>query len=254
MMNTLENIVVTDVQPPFIVHSEKDRRFQMTDRPSYGLSLCMGGKITYTMNGRDSISEPDCAVLLPKGGTYTLFGDREGLFPVINFQCEQLRCDEIMVFPLENPQACIQDFETLKNMFLYDKNRLKIYSVFYELLSKVSPDHAKRHTPIDSVVRFIEDNIKNPMLSNTGLAKQIGISEVYLRKLFLAYYNITPKQYVLDLRIRKAKQLLCDTQLAVSTIAEECGFASVYHFCRVFKSKTGTTPTEYAGIHKVYQI
>ena len=253
-MSALENIIVTDVQQPFIVHSEKDRKFQMTDRPSYGLSLCMSGKITYTMDGKDFVSEPECAVLLPKGGTYSLFGDKEGMFPVINFQCENFSCDEIMVFSLENPQACIQDFDTLRNLFLYGKDRLKIYSVFYELLSKVSSDHTQRHTPIDPVIRFIERNIKNPILSNTELAKQIGISEVYLRKLFLAYYTITPKQYILDIRIRKAKQLLCDTQLSVSAIAEECGFSSVYHFCRAFKNKTGTTPTEYAGIHKVYQI
>ena len=75
-----------------------------------------------------------------------------------------------------------------------------------------------------------------------------------MRKLFLSYYHITPKQYVLDIRIRKAKQLLCDTPFSVTAIAEECGFSSVYHFCRVFKEKTGFTPTEYANLNKIYQI
>ena len=35
---------------------------------------------------------------------------------------------------------------------------------------------------------------------------------------------------------------------------EECGFSSVYHFCRAFKNKTGMTPTEYANLNKIYQI
>jgi AraC-like DNA-binding protein len=253
-MNNLDNIIITNIHPPIVVHSEKGRRFQMTDRSSYGLSLCASGKITYTMNGKTYISYQRNAVLLPQGGTYTLFGDAEGFFPVINFKCKNFNCNEIMVFKLENPQAFLKSFDALKNLFLYDKNHLKIYSAFYELLSKIYYENLEKHTPLDSAIQFIAKNIQNSALSNTCIAKQIGISEVYLRKLFLSYYHITPKQYVLDIRIRKAKQLLCDTPFSVTAIAEECGFSSVYHFCRVFKEKTGFTPTEYANLNKIYQI
>lgn len=226
----------------------------MTNRHSYGLSLCISGQITYTMNGKKYISNQSNAVILPQGGSYTLFGDKEGLFPVINFKCENLNCDEIIVFPLENPQACIQSFKVLTNLFLHNESSLKIYSAFYELLSKVFPANSPKNTPLDSVIQYIEENIQNPELSNTELASQIGISEVYLRKLFLAHYNITPRQHILDIRIRKAKQLLCDTPLTVATIAEKCGFSSVYHFCRMFKQRTGLTPTQYAANNKVYKI
>jgi len=226
----------------------------MTDRSSYGLSLCASGKITYTMNGKTYISHQRNAVLLPQGGTYTLFGDAEGLFPVINFECKNFNCNEIMVFKLENPQAFLKSFEALKNLFLSNKNHLKIYSGFYELLNKIYYENLEKHTPLDSAIQFIDKNIQNSALSNTCIAKQIGISEVYLRKLFLSYYHITPKQYVLDIRIRKAKQLLCDTPFSVTAIAEECGFSSVYHFCRAFKNKTGMAPTEYANLNKIYQI
>ena len=137
---------------------------------------------------------------------------------------------------------------------MFHKNHLKIYSGFYELLDKIYYENSKKHTPHDSAIQFIAKNIQNSALSNICIAKQIGISEVYLRKLFLSYYHITPKQYVLDIRIRKAKQLLCDTPFSVTAIAEECGFSSVYHFCRAFKEKTGMRPTEYANLNKIYQI
>lgn len=253
-MDNLDNIVITDIQTPIVVHSEKGRKFQMTNRQSYGLSLCISGQITYTMNGENYISHQNNAVLLPQGGTYSLFGDMEGLFPVINFKCKNFNCNEIMVFKLENPQAFLRNFETLKNLFLYDKNHLKIYSVFYELLSKIYHENSHKHTLLDSAIQFIAENTQNPVLSNSCIAKQIGISEVYLRKLFLSYHHVTPKQYVLDIRIRKAKQLLCDTPFSVTVIAEECGFSSVYHFCRAFKKKTGMTPTKYANLNKIYQI
>ena len=253
-MNNLDNIVITDIEIPIVVHSKKGRKFQMTNRQSYGLSLCISGQVTYTMNGENYISDQNKAVLLPQGGTYSLFGDAEGLFPVINFKCKNFNCNEIMVFKLENPQAFLKSFEALKNLFLDDKNHLKIYSVFYELLSKIYYENSQKHTLLDSAIQFIAENTQNPTLSNTCIAKQIGISEVYLRKLFLSYYHITPKQYVLDIRIRKAKQLLCDTPFSVTAISEECGFSSVYHFCRAFKNKTGMTPTEYANLNKIYQI
>jgi AraC-like DNA-binding protein len=253
-MNNLDNIVITDIEIPIVVHSKKGRKLQMTNRQSYGLSLCISGQVTYTMNGENYISDQNKAVLLPKGGTYSLQGDKEGLFPVVNFKCENFNCKEIVVVPLENSQACIKDFETLKDLFLHDKNHLKIYSAFYELLYKVSSANLRKKHPLASVIKYIAENIQSPELSNTCLAKQIGISEVYLRKLFSAHYNITPKQYVLDVRIRKAKQMLRDTPFTIATIAEACGFSSVYHFCRAFKQRTGLTPTEYAANNKVLKI
>jgi len=220
-MNVLENIIVTDIEPPIVVHSQKGREFKMTDRYSFGLSLCISGQITYTMNEKKYISNQSNAVILPQGGNYTLYGDDEGLFPVINFKCENFDSDQITVFSLENPQACIQIFDTLKGLFLHNESHLKIYSSFYTLLSKVSSATSHKYAPLDSVVSYIAENIQIPELSNTILAKQIGISEIYLRKLFLSHYNIAPKQYILNMRIRKAQQMLCDTPFTVTAIAEE---------------------------------
>lgn len=253
-MNILDNIVVTQIQPPIVVHSEKGREFRMTDRHSYGLSLCISGQITYTMNGKKYISNQSNGVILPQGGTYTLFGDKEGLFPVVNFKCNNFNFDEIMVLPLENPQACIRNFETLKSLFLHNESRLNMYSSFYELLSNVSSANSHKHTPLDPVIKYIAENIQNPELSNVCLASQIDISEVYLRKLFLTHYNRTPKQYILDIRLQKAKQLLTDTPFSVTAIAEECGFSSVFHFCRAFKQKVGMTPTEFSNLYRIREI
>ena len=253
-MSILDNILITAVETPIVVHSEKGRKFQMKDRSCYGLSLCASGQITYTMNQKKYISNQNNAILLPQGGAYSLYGDKDGIFPVVNFNCKNLNCSEIVVLPLENPQSCIKIFESLKDLFLQDANNLKIYHTFYELLDNVSSATSQKHNPLDPVTKYIVENIQSPELSNTCLARQLGISEVYLRKLFSVHYNSTPKQYILDIRIRKAKQMLRDTPFTVSAIAEACGFASVYHFCRVFKQRTGTTPTQYANENRIFKI
>lgn len=245
-MQLFENIVVTDIYAPVPVFSEKGRVFSMKNRESHGLSFCAGGQITYTQNGRTYVGHAGNVVLLPKDATYSLYGDKEGLFHVINFQCENLDCQEITVIPLHNPKVCLHKLHTLSQQFLFNNKRLKIYSLFYELVEQIQWQQSAVANPISSVMNYLEQHISDPELSNETLATHLGISEVYFRKLFKAQYGMTPKQYILDVRIGKAKQLLPDRTYSVTAIAEQCGFSGVYHFCKIFKQKTGLTPTEYA--------
>lgn len=247
-------LVLTEIKPPINVHSLRNRVFEMYDRPSYGLSLCYAGQITYTMNGIKYVSDPNHVVFLPQGKNYSLYGDREGWFPVINFKCDDFCCETINSLRIDNMQACLKDFETINKLFLQNDNRLEIFSVFYDLLHKIAEEQRKSKTILAPVMQYIDMNIGEAKLTNADLAKQIGISEVYLRKLFLKEWGISPRQYILDLRIRKAKQLLSNTPFTVTAIAEECGFASLYHFCRTFRDRTGVTPLEYARKNKLELI
>ena len=253
-MFSFNNTVVTDIRNVTVVHSPKGHHYEMGNRSCFGLSFCMDGQITYTMNGKKYVSNQGNAIVLPQGGSYSLINDKEGLFPVINFSCTGLDCKEITVLPMHDPQGCIQCFRVLQQLILRNESQLKKYSVFYDLLDRLS--HPEKQTPelLQFIMKYIDEHIQDPTLSNTQLAKLIGISEVYLRKLFQSHYHTTPRQYILELRIRKAKQLLVDTPFTVATIAEECGFSSVYHFCRSFKQHTGQTPTQYAAENKTYQI
>jgi len=237
-----------------VVHAKKGHYYEMDNRTYFGLSFCMGGQITYTMNRKKYVSSQGNAILLPQGGSYFLIGDKEGLFPVIDFSCTGLDCKEITVLPLDDPQGCIKRFNALRQLMLRNDSHLKKYSAFYDLLDQLTAP--KKQTPelLHFIMKYLDDHIQDPTLSNDQLAKHIGISEVYLRKLFQSHYHTTPRQYILDMRIRKARQLLVDTPFTVATIAEECGFSSVYHFCRSFRQRTGQTPTQYAVEHKIYQI
>jgi AraC-like DNA-binding protein len=253
-MISFDELVVTSIRQPTVVHTKKGTRFTMENRPYFGVCFSMGGQITYNMNGKKYVSNQSNAVLLPKGGTYTLYGNAEGVFPVINFTCTDFFCDEIMVFPLEQPESCIKSVEALRYLFQHNGSPLEIYGSFYNLLSKIFSVRAKMPATLAFVVEYIEENIQDPNLSNVALAKKMGISEVYLRKLFLSHCGMTPRQYVLEERFKKAKQMLVDTPFTVASISEDCGFASVYHFCRTFKKRIGMTPTQYAEENKIYKI
>lgn len=250
-MSLLENILVTEIEPPIVVLFEKSKKVYMKDRWCFGISLCKSGQIIYKMNGKNFVCNEGKAVILPQGQTYSIAGNKEGLFPVVNFKCENLDCNEITLINLENPKACINDFEVLKNLFTNNENLVKKMAAFYKLLDDMSPKKFSKATILQPAIDFIEQNLSVPILSNTELAKHIGISEVYLRKLFKTHYKTTPKQYILEKRLQKAMQLLLETPYTVTAISQDCGFSSPYHFCRAFKAKTGHTPAEYRKEFKI---
>ena len=211
-MDLFNEIVVTYlVNPPKVAYMEKGHRYQTLNRECFGLVLCLEGEAAYTMDGRTYVSNKDNALILPKGGSYTRFGVTEGLFAIVNFQAKELPDTDILTFPLQNYQECLEDFEALRKLCLRQNSHLKAYSVFYRLLEKVFAASMSKATPLDPILQYIEENLSNPDISNTTLAKQMEISEIYFRKLFAAHYGVTPRQYILDLRMQKAKQLLTDT-------------------------------------------
>lgn len=252
-MNTLNKITVTDIKELFTVLSPKGRNETIKNRKSYGLSFCTEGKITYEIGGKQAVSDENHAVILPKGQSYSLRGDKTGKFPVINFDCKEFLCNEVISLPIQSSDTYIKDFEKMKALSLFEENRAKMMSVFYDILHRLSTESSVRNVILPAI-RYIESNYQNPKLSNAELAEKCNISEVYFRKIFTETYKTTPKQFIVDIRINKAKQLLSDGFLNIGAVAEECGFSNQYHFCRLFKEKTGFTPTEYVKQNRIYKI
>lgn len=251
-MDHLSKIVVTDIKETLTVSSPKGRFEKINNRKSYGISFCISGQITYTHRGEKFVSDPEHAVILPQGQSYTLFGDKQGVFPVINFTCADFLCDTITVLPIRDNGFFIRDYEQMKALSLFGGNRAKIMSIFYNMLHRLSYDAL--YNPIMPALKYIEENYQNANLTNAMLARVCKISEIYFRKLFTAQFQTTPKQFIIDLRIQKAKQLLSEGVLKINAVSELCGFSNPYHFCRVFKEKTGCTPTEYMKQNRIYKI
>jgi AraC-like DNA-binding protein len=250
-MELLQNLTVTGNLEVVTVRQIKGTGAEIKNRPNYGLSFCYEGQITYTLDGVDYISDPNCAIILPKGRTYSLRIDKGGFFPLINFDSDGFLCDQHIVLPLKNPSVLIKEFEYIKKLSLFEKNRPKMMSAFYALIDGIISQTDEGGSVISGAVAYLEANLSDPTLNNETLAKQANISEVYFRQLFLRQYGITPRQYIINARIAKAKQILSSGNKKISAVAEECGFVSVYHFCRCFKDKCGMTATEYMDSNRV---
>jgi transcriptional regulator GlxA family with amidase domain len=73
---------------------------------------------------------------------------------------------------------------------------------------------------------------------------------VYLNRIFKEYTHQTIHQFLINLRLNKAKELLLTTLLDITKISEEVGFLSYTHFIKVFREKFEIPPQQYRKAHK----
>ncbi len=254
-MKNLNDIVITHIQDAYVVNAYPGKRIAINNRQWYGLSFCESGKITYTHRGMKTISTPKVAVILPMHETYELYNNEGGDFPLINFYCENNDfTNKFICIPIQSLDGYLNDFEKIRKNTKAKEDRLKSISVLYDIFYNLSLEQQDPHGIINNIKQYINKNIRNPKLSNQIIAEYVNISEVYLRKLFKKKYNITPKQYILDRRIDLAKQLLSQSGDNITSVSEQCGFSNVFHFCRIFKKKTGRTPSDYRDTHRFIGI
>ncbi len=249
----LQNTVVTDIVDVVTVYSPRGRRYKVKNRFCYALSFCIDdGQITYTQNGVPYIENRTHAVILPQGQSYSLFGNANGAFPVINFFSLYRICDTITVLEVHNSEFLIRCYEEIKKLHTTGGNRAKIFSLFYEMLSELTSK--RKDTIIGPALDFLYDNYHLPNITNAQLAGICSISEVYFRKCFKANLGTSPKQFLLTLRLQKAKLLLAEGIQKITAIANACGFESSAHFCRTFKEQVGMTPSEYRQKNQIDHI
>lgn len=248
----IQNTVITEILGVGTVYSPKGRRVEMKNRPCYGLSLCMDGQITYTHNGREYVSDRDHAIILPMGQSYSIRGDRTGDFPVINFLSLHPICDTVTVLEVGNRELLLKNYEEMKHLFIYKNYRAKLISLFYEMLHELSQQ--ENAGELHGALKYIYENYHLPEITNARLAEECRISEVYFRRLFKERFQVSPKQFIIALRLQKAKQLLSEGGQKIWAISEACGFASAYHFCRAFKQHTGMTPNQFRKQNQTFEL
>lgn len=106
------------------------------------------------------------------------------------------------------------------------------------LLARIGSGH---EALLDAAV-FMEMNIEEP-LSLDELAEQVGLSLRQLERLFKRYLDTTPAQHYLNLRLRRAREFLLQTNMTVMEVTVACGFHSSSHFCKSYRSLFGYPPS-----------
>lgn len=102
----------------------------------------------------------------------------------------------------------------------------------------------KRHWIMDQVLQYVEENY-HTALSTKDIAQRFFINASYFSKLFHDQMGCTFSDYLISVRIEKAKVMLTQTNMKLYDIAYAVGYSNVQYFSTIFKEKEGTTPSRY---------
>lgn len=92
-----------------------------------------------------------------------------------------------------------------------------------------------------AMVRLVLENLEKP-LRNADITAVTGLHENYALGLFTRIMQVPLKQFVLRMRLMRARALLVESSLAIASVAEASGFTSISQFYHQFKAAYGTAP------------
>ena len=131
------------------------------------------------------------------------------------------------------------DLDVLKEWFID-----KIMSACQNILGK---REEKSNSIIEIAVEYIKNNFQKD-ISLDEVSKTVNISPYYFSKIFKEGTGKNFIEYLTDIRIEKAKELLSTTEYSMKEICSMCGYSDPNYFSRSFKKNVGVTPTEYKNV------
>lgn len=103
----------------------------------------------------------------------------------------------------------------------------------------------KKEETIKKIERYLYIHYNDTNFSIGNVAKEFSFSQSYITRLFKSQTRITPIQYVDELRMKKAIELLNHHSLTIDQIAENIGYKNQFYFTKRFKRYYGVPPTKY---------
>lgn len=97
---------------------------------------------------------------------------------------------------------------------------------------------------LGSAIDYIKANFAEKININT-ISSRFGYTREHFTRMFTKKHGQSPSQYLQDLRVEKAKELLRMTHLPLEMVSRLSGFSDVNYLCRVFRQRTGITPLDF---------
>lgn len=155
-----------------------------------------------------------------------------------------LKLDVSLVFTTDSPYQRIKECTSVHD-----------YKQFFEwFLSEAVQMIVEKREGSEPVKKFVLAFIHahyNEDISLETMADKANMSANYFSKYFKDKTGMNFSDYLTDVRIRKAKELLIHSDLRIQEISERVGYLNTNSFIRVFKKMTGTPPGEYKRLHKI---
>ena len=235
----------------------------ISDRPQgrkdYYLLYCTRGNMLIRLNGQEQRMRAGDLVILPPGVPY--YYEFDGMGELIYFWTHftgsaaldyihraGIGMDQLLSVGLD--EAMVAAFQSLMDSFILmdDWQQEETAGRLLLLLSALGRAAAGRQVcpdiaPIRRSLTHMEGNYSGPItLSELAAIEFLSVSRY--SALFRACTGVSPKEYLIRLRMRSAIELLNRTDMSITQIARAVGYADPLYFSRLFKKRIGTPPSE----------
>ena len=244
----------------YVYHKKRPENFGVkhSNRNCYGFAFVFSGEIEYDFGYKKETAKAGDLLFLRKGESYTARVSSNTPWEHIVIAFDVWDEKEMEHFPFEtvNKISHVKRFEelfcnaydafnrggTTKNL----ETKALIYQIFSRLLHEKEKQffNKSKYKGIKDAAEYVESNYKEK-ISVEMLSDISGYSVSHFSRLFKELYSCAPLEYINEVRINKAKNMLRTEMFSLAEIAEECGFSNVYYFSRIFKQTVGVTPRKY---------
>ncbi|MCM3630808.1 helix-turn-helix domain-containing protein [Paenibacillus glycanilyticus] len=130
--------------------------------------------------------------------------------------------------------------------YTLDELHMAFLSLCTAICDEAKPSSMERNEMIiETVKELIWQKYGDYNLSQQSIASTVKLSSAYVGKLFKDSCGITITEYLNDVRLRRAQELLLKEDSTIAEIMEKVGYGNQSYFFRLFKSKFGSTPKEF---------
>jgi two-component system, response regulator YesN len=123
-------------------------------------------------------------------------------------------------------------------------NGLTCYKIILDILIESTEEYKDGFLRIQPALEYMNLNF-DKQISIGELSRILNLSQTYFRKLFKQAYDLSPIEYLNNIRINKAKRMLCHEIDSIGEISRKTGFCDIFYFSKTFKNKVGMSPRDF---------
>lgn len=124
-----------------------------------------------------------------------------------------------------------------------------VFQKYYDVLENIDKQKKANSTSIAiKAKKMVDEGFTGVSLNISSLADQLDCTPAYLSTVFRQTVGVNLSVYITTLRIDYAKKLLSDMNYSISDVAQVVGYADSHYFAKLFKKKTGFTPSEFRNV------
>lgn len=170
------------------------------------------------------------SLFIGSGHRHNLFSSNHPLWPELN------ACIEISDREFADKDICYE-------MAIKSSIYRMVTAMLRHFKQEVLP-LSNNYAPIRPVLDYIETHFSE-RLALGELAALVNMSPSHFCRTFKEMIGVTLTQYITNVRINNAKQLIVNQEWTIGEIAEKTGFCNIHYFGRVFKKTTGVSPLQF---------